>query len=414
MNRKILLVLTALLLCTQLMAQSALLPKDGNKLYDTYLKKYSSPYELKHIAAIWERAEYFIPFIEARVKEQGLPQEVLYLPFVESNFKPDAVSKSGATGLWQFMTNSIDGYDMKINEWVDERRDFWKATDAALKKIKYNYSVLKDWNLAIAAYNCGLGKMRKTIREGGSSDYWKLCQKGLLSKETTHYIPKLLAVDQVLRNREKYGIKDKQPTPFQWTRLALSQPVDIRLLAKETGIPRNILDMGNSELKFYVTPPAKTGYLLKVPADQAEKVKSVTANSKTKLTDFHLYTIKAGDTLSHLSQHYGISVAIIQSFNNVNPNNLKIGSKLVIPVSDPDIKPYGGTFDIAAWKPDISEEGFAGEYKVQDGDTLWSIAKLFHTDVKHIAYFNHLELDSVLSIGKTLKVPTPPEDMDFF
>ena len=410
MNRKILLVLTALLLCTQLMAQSALLPKDDNKLYDTYLKKYSSPYELKHIAAIWERAEYFIPFIEARVKEQGLPQEVLYLPFVESNFKPDAVSKSGATGLWQFMTNSIDGYDMKINEWVDERRDFWKATDAALKKIKYNYSVLKDWNLAIAAYNCGLGKMRKTIREGGSSDYWKLCQKGLLSKETTHYIPKLLAVDQVLRNREKYGIKDKQPTPFQWTRLALSQPVDIRLLAKETGIPRNILDMGNSELKFYVTPPAKTGYLLKVPADQAEKVKSVTANSKTKLTDFHLYTIKAGDTLSHLSQHYGISVAIIQSFNNVNPNNLKIGSKLVIPVSDPDIKPYGGTFDIAAWKPDISEEGFAGEYKVQDGDTLWSIAKLFHTDVKHIAYF----MDSVLSIGKTLKVPTPPEDMDFF
>ena len=172
--------------------------------------------------------------------------------------------------------------------------------------------------------------------------------------------------------------------------------------------------MGNSELKFYVTPPAKTGYLLKVPADKAGKVKSVTSNSKTKLTDFQLYTVKAGDTLSHLSQHYGISVAMIQSFNNVNPNNLKIGSKLVIPVSDPDIKPYGGTLDLSSWKPDISEEGFAGEYKVQAGDTLWSIAKLFHTDVKHIAYFNHLELDSVLSIGKTLKVPTPPEDMDFF
>ena len=415
MNRKFFLFfLIALLLCTQLTAQSALLPKDGNRLYDSYLKKYTLPYELKHIAAIWERAEFFVPFIEARIKEQGLPHEVLYLPFVESNFKPDAVSKSGATGLWQFMTNSIDGYDMKIDEWVDERRDFWKATDAALKKLRYNYSVLKDWNLAIAAYNCGLGKMKKTVREGGTSDYWVLCQKGLLIKETTHYIPKLLAVAEVLKNRDKYGIKDKQPAPFQWTRLALGQPVDIRLLAKETGIPRNILDMGNSELKFYVTPPAKTGYLLKVPADKAGKVKSVTSNSKTKLTDFHLYTVKAGDTLSHLSQHYGISVAMIQSFNNVNPNNLKIGSKLVIPVSDPDIKPYGGTLDLSSWKPDISEEGFAGEYKVQAGDTLWSIAKLFHTDVKHIAYFNHLELDSVLSIGKTLKVPTPPEDMDFF
>ena len=394
--------------------KSSLLPKDGNQLYENYFRKYTSVQERKHLAAIWEQAEYFVPFIEAKVKEHGLPHEVIYLPFVESNFKPNAVSRSGATGLWQFMTNSIDGYNMKIDEWVDERRDFWKATDAAMKKIKYNYSVLKDWNLAIAAYNCGLGKMKRCVKEGGTSDYWKLCQKGLLSKETTHYIPKLLAISDVLKERGKYGIKDKQSKPFQWTRIELPQPVDIRLLAKETGIPRNILDMGNSELKFYVTPPAKTGYLLKAPADKAEKIKSVTANKKTKLTDFHLYTVKAGDTLSHLSHHYGISVSMIQSFNNVNPNNLKIGSKLVIPVSDPDIKPYEGTFDLSNWIPDISAEGFAGEYKVQKGDTMWSIAKLFHTDVKHIAYFNHLELDSVLSIGKVLKVPTPPEDMDFF
>ena len=383
-------------------------------MYDNYFKKYSSKQEQKHLAVIWEQAEYFVPFIEAKVKEHGLPHEVIYLPFVESNFKPDAVSKSGATGLWQFMTNSIDGYNMKIDEWVDERRDFWKATEAAIKKIKYNYSVLGDWNLAIAAYNCGLGKMKRTVKEGGTSDYWKLCQKGLLSKETTHYIPKLLAISDVLKNRSKYGIKDKQLKPFQWVRIALPQPVDIRLLAKETGIPRNILDMGNSELKFYVTPPAKTGYLLKAPADKADKIKSVTANSKTKLTDFHLYTIKAGDTLSHLSQHYGISVGMIESFNNVNPNNLKIGTKLVIPVSNPDIKPYGGTLDFSSWTPDISEENFKGEYKVQKGDTLWSIAKLFHTDVRHIAYFNHLELDTVLSIGQKLKVPTPPEELDFF
>ena len=418
MNSRTFLLLIVLSICIPFCAysqeKSALLPKDGNKLYDSYFNKYSSKQELKHMAAIWEKAEYFVPFIEAKVKEHGLPKEVIYLPFVESNFKPDAVSKSGATGLWQFMTNSIDGYNMKIDEWVDERRDFWKATEAAIKKIKYNYSVLGDWNLAIAAYNCGLGKMKRTVKEGGTSNYWKLCQKGLLSKETTHYIPKLLAVSDVLKNRSKYGIKDKQAKPFQWTRIALPQPVDIRLLAKETGIPRNILDMGNSELKFYVTPPAKTGYLLKVPADKAEKIKSVTANNKTKLTDFHLYTVKAGDTLSHLSQHYGISVGMIQSFNNVNPNNLKIGTKLVIPVSDPDIKPYGGTMDFSTWTPDISEENFKGEYKVQQGDTLWSIAKLFHTDVRHIAYFNHLELDSVLSIGQKLNVPTPPEELEFF
>ena len=419
MNSKTFLLLIILAIFAPILSysqdsKSMLLPKEGNHLYKSYFKKYSSKNEQKHLAVIWEQAEYFVPFIEAKVKEHGLPQEVIYLPFVESNFRPDAVSKSGATGLWQFMTNSIDGFNMKIDEWLDERRDFWKATDAALKKIKYNYSVLKDWNLAIAAYNCGLGKMKRTVKEGGTSDYWKLCQNGLLSKETIHYIPKLLAVADILKNREKFGIKDKQPAPFQWTRMALPQPVDIRLLAKETGIPRNILDIGNSELKFYITPPAKTGYMLKVPADKAEKIKEVTANKKTKLTDFHLYTVRAGDTLSHLSQHYGISVDMIQSFNNVNPNNLKIGSKLVIPVSNPDIKPYEGTYDLSNWTPGISEAGFAGEYTVQEGDTIWSIAKLFHTDIKHIAYFNNLELDSVLSIGKTLRVPTPPEEMDFF
>jgi len=414
MNRRTAILLAALFLCAPLFATSDLLPKEGNHLYDNYLKKYSSPQEIRHLALIWERAEYFIPFIKERVQEQKLPPEILYLPLVESNFKPDAVSRSGATGLWQFMTNSIDGYNMKIDEWVDERRDFWKATDAALAKIKYNYSVLGDWNLAIAAYNCGLGRMKRAVREGGSSDYWKLCSKGLLSKETIHYIPKLLAVAEVLKNREKYGIRDKQEKPFQWTRIELPQPVDIRLLAKETGIPRHILETGNSELKFYITPPAKTGYRLKVPLDKAEKVKSIAESKKTKLTDFHLYTVKAGDTLSHLSQHYGISVGMILSFNSVNPNALKIGSKLVIPVSDPDIKPYGGTFDFSTWTPVETEADFAGEYKVQAGDTLWSIAKLFHTDIQHIAYFNHLEIDSHLSIGKVLKVPTPPEEMDFF
>ena len=222
MNRKALILLLVFTLCAPLFsfsqdkaAKSALLPKGGNQLYDSYFKKYSSKQEQKHLAAIWEQAEYFVPFIESKVKEYGLPKEVIYLPFVESNFRPDAVSKSGATGLWQFMTNSIDGYNMKINEWVDERRDFWKATEAAMKKIKYNYSVLKDWNLAIAAYNCGLGKMKRTVMDGGTSDYWKLCQKGLLSKETTHYIPKLLAISDVLKNRSKYGIKDKQSCRYR-------------------------------------------------------------------------------------------------------------------------------------------------------------------------------------------------------
>ena len=127
MNRKSLLLLIVMALCAPFLIfaqedvlKSSLLPKGGNQLYENYFRKYTSIQEQKHLAAIWEQAEYFVPFIEAKVKEHGLPHEVIYLPFVESNFKPNAVSRSGATGLWQFMTNSIDGYNMKIDEWVDE------------------------------------------------------------------------------------------------------------------------------------------------------------------------------------------------------------------------------------------------------------------------------------------------------
>jgi len=377
---------------------------EEDSLYKSYCTKYASLHETKNFDTIWKHAEYFIPFISEKIREAKLPDEILYIPLIESEFKPNAVSKSGAVGLWQFMPNSIEGYNITVNEWIDERMDFWKTTDAAIAKLKYNYSVLGDWNLAIAAYNCGLGRMQKAIRKGNTKNYWKLCEKGLLSKETTHYIPKLLAVAHTMKNRT---VK-----PFEWTRIDLETSVDIRLLAKKAGISEDILSLGNSELKYHVTPPAKTGYRLKVPAEYAKKIKSVADGQGAELTDFKIYTVKAGDTISHLSQHYGVHTSIIESLNNISPNRLKIGTKLLIPVSNPDIETYQGTFSATEWRPVETADDFASEYKVQQGDSLWSIAKLFKTDVQHLAYFNDIQLDTVLSIGRVLKVPTQQNQLD--
>ena len=385
---------------------SSMLPPEGDKLYDYYFKHYTSPYSKKWISETWKRAQYFTDFIEHEIADNNMPHEILYLPLIESSFQPDATSNLGAAGLWQFMTNSISEYDMKITEWLDERRDFWKSTEAAISKIKYNYAQLGDWTLAIAAFNCGLGKMLKSVKAAGTTDFWTLCEKGYMNQETINYIPKLLAISDIMSNRDKLGISIMtQEQPVQWTRIKLDRCIDIRLLAKECGIPQDTLIMGNTELKYYITPPVRTGYMLKVPVMYKEKVMDALDKS-SKLSDFHLYRVQKGDTLSHLAQHYGISVEMIQSFNNIKPESLKVGSQLIIPVTKSDIKPYKSPTKLSEdWTPEEPAEKFSQEYTVQDGDNLWTIARKFNTDVNHLAYYNHIAANAVLSVGKKLKVP---------
>lgn len=385
--------------------RSSFLPKEGNRFYNFYFKRYTSPEELKWIKTVWKRAGYFRDFIEKRLKANDMPHEILYLPIVESAFKPNALSKSGAVGLWQFMTNSISGYNMSINDWLDERKDFWKSTEAAISKLKYNYSELKDWNLAIAAYNCGLGKVSRAVKASGIKNYWTLCAKGYLPDETVRYIPKLLALSDIMTNGGRYGLEETWEKPLTWERIPLKNTVDIRMLAGECGISLDILKNGNAELKYFITPPGKSGYCLKVPADAAEKVNRTIAKKKNKLTDFHIYKIEQGDTLYDLSLYYGISVSMIESFNDVDPKSLRIGSRLIIPVSKKDIKPYSKR-TASKWTPTKDPLEYSGEYTVRKGDTLWSIAKLYLTDIYHLAYFNNLKTESILSIGQKLKVPS--------
>lgn len=152
----------------------------------------------------------FLGFIRRRLEEKALPWELAFLPAVESAFRTRAVSPSAAVGLWQFMMNSIGPYDMAVDRWRDDRRDFWRATEGALEKLKYNYSVLGDWYLALAAYNCGLGRVTRTIESTGIKDYWELRTKGLLPRETRDYVPRFLAVAHLL------GHPGRLRLPLSW------------------------------------------------------------------------------------------------------------------------------------------------------------------------------------------------------
>ena len=173
---------------------------------EAFRKMYLSPKWSALLRGYLESAMEYRLYVRKAVSDKQLPEMLEYLPVVESNYKTNAKSRSGAIGMWQFMANSVWPF-LTLNDFVDERLDPWKSTDAALKKLTDNYNVFNNWLLAIGAYNCGVGAMNKAIKKaGGVKDFWYLAEKGYLSKQTADYVPKLIAIADLAINSEFYGI----------------------------------------------------------------------------------------------------------------------------------------------------------------------------------------------------------------
>ena len=290
-----------------------------------------------------ERARPYRDFIRQRLEDQGMPPEIYWLAAVESGFNAGATSRVGAAGMWQFMKNSVGGYDMSINSYVDERRDFWKSTDGALKKLRDNYRRLGDWYLALAAYNAGLGRVQTILKNAkGERNYWVLLDKGLLPKETAGYVPQLLALARISAQWVDSGLSvDWEPSPA-WDRVKIDRMVDLRLLAEAAGISADELRAANKELVYHLTPILPGGYHLKVRTPWVEPLRQALEDPALKLIRYYLYSVQKGDTLSEIAQWYGVSTSMIERDNpGLKPSLLKIGQNLVI-AAIKDVGPYRG------------------------------------------------------------------------
>ncbi len=368
---------------------------ENDKLVKHYLKKYRNPRNLKWIRKVLERGKQYLYFINQRIIHYGLPLELRFLPVIESGYISSAVSRSEAVGIWQFMRNST-GNSMDINDWVDERRDFWKSTDAALKKLKYNYSVTGDWLLALAAYNCGLGRITRLIKKTGIDNFWKLAKAGLLPEQTLHYVPKFLAISRICLHPGRNGLPVSWDDPVVWDRIKLDRPIDLTLLSRESGVPLEILKSGNRELHHNITPPAGRGYYLKIPAQYKDIISSTLENKDFKLIRFHVHTVHSGDTLYAISRCYGVPVKLIYRYNpGINPNCLSIGKKLMIPAFK----------NIKAPGEDKKEYSLAGYHIVKKGDTLWEISQRYKTTPEIISRLNNISINSIMRVGSKLKIP---------
>lgn len=411
---------------TALVSSPPLLPKQGhagpevfsenikmNKLIKRYMDIYTSPSGIEWLRLVLRRAEPFRNYIASRIQHYHMPPELLYLPIVESTYSPYAVSGSGAAGLWQFMTNSVYPYGLQINEWMDERFDFWKSTDASLEKLKYNYEQLGDWLLALAAYNVGLNYVQSVVRRTGIRNVWELGAKGYLPYETMVYIPKFLAIAAVCSYAGRYGLPVSWQTSTHWTRIKLNQAVDLRILAREAGVNESLLLEGNAELRYYITPPGDSNYYLKVPQRDSKVIEQVLKRQKFHLMRFYVYTVKSGDTLYDLSLYYGVPVSMILQYNpHASSRYLQIGERLVIPGLK-NVPPYtqAAAARLRPQGPKITLHDptgrFTGLYTVRPGDTLWGISKRFGITPAELAKVNGITESTIIHDGTVLHVPGP-------
>jgi membrane-bound lytic murein transglycosylase D len=361
----------------------------------------SSEHEQGWILAAMERSTLYAQLIREKIEEYGLPPEIFYLPVVESLYKINAYSRSGALGLWQFMRGSAHPW-MEIDEWIDERKDFWKSTEAAMKKLAYNYRATDDWLLALAAYNCGLGKIQRIMKQSGLKDFWEISRRGLIPQETREYIPKLIATAHFAQTLGRRGLERDWKAPVRWQLVKIEKPLDIRLLAEAAGIPAENISAGNVELLYGITPPASRAYYLKVRAEDSGSVQEAIRNHDGKLMKFAVHTIEAGHTLSEIAHHYSIPLSMLLRYNpGIRAEALRIGSRLVVPMYK-DAAPFVKKAALPAGA-DVSR--FINEYTVKTGDSLWTIARRFGTTSSVLAAANGIAENGILRPGMSLKVP---------
>jgi membrane-bound lytic murein transglycosylase D len=367
-------------------------------LTQKYISQYSTPEGIAWLISMVRQGEPYLAFIRKEIEARNLPSELLYLPLIESAYVPTAVSKAGATGLWQFMTNSIEPFDIRITEWLDERMDFWKSTMGALSKLEDNYRNLGDWPLALAAYNAGLGAVGRIVQRTGIRDYWKLSEQKQFVTETINYVPKLLAFSYILSNLRLFGVDPLWLNDPEWTRVRVGRTVDVGMLAEAAGVDAAALKKANRELVYNVTPP-DSNYYLKVRKADAAAISAVLERKDLTLVHYYIHTIQAGDTLSELAKHYGISVNHITASNpTVQARYLKIGTRLLIPAFK-EAEPFQR-------KSVNTANSFTANYTVKKGDSLWGIARSYNVDPETLAMANNMNLNDILRVGKVLKVPS--------
>lgn len=356
------------------------------------------------------RSERYIPMMKEVLKKEGLPEDLVYLAMIESGFSPHAYSVASAVGPWQFISGTGKRYSLRIDSWVDERRDPLKSTVAAALYLKELYSLFnKNWYLAAAGYNAGENKILRAIDMYKTRDFWEMSQGSYLKRETKDYVPKLVAAAIIAKDPAKYGFADiAYLPPIEFDTVSVTGKTDLEVAAKICGVPEKTIRDLNPELRRWCTPPHYENYQLKIPKGK----KAVFEVEYAKIPEDQLfkdravytrYRVKRKESLASIARKFGTTQEALAEVNGLGGTKNIAGRSILIPAKESDERP-------AATKTDpvlsaSAEKGvFKKYYTVKKGDTLASVSKKFNVSSKILVAWNNLKNKLALSPGKKIIV----------
>lgn len=332
------------------------------------------------------------PIMEKILEETGMPKDIVYLSLVESGGNFNAISTAGAMGYWQFMPGTARRYGLRVDRWVDERKDLEKSTLAAALYLKYLYSIFNDWLLACAAYNAGEGTIKRLMRRHpGVTSFWDISGHMFIKRETMAYVPKFLAALKIGRNRQKYGLKDKKGLGVpSYDLIAVSSLLFLDEIAGVIGCPVSRLRKLNPELIRCCTPPLSKEYILKIPKGTKDIISNYLSQRQDQHIDYIMYTAKRGDNLYVIAKQYNSSVCEIAKANRIKVEDiLPIGKVLVVPTNISKVHKNKHI------------------YVVAKGDTLKRISKAYEVSLRDLIEINKLANPEMILPGSVLYIPPP-------
>jgi membrane-bound lytic murein transglycosylase D len=357
------------------------------------------------------RAVHYLPAMKAMFADSGLPQDLAYLPLIESGFNPLAYSYANASGIWQFIASTGKFYGLKRTFWVDERRDPIRSTQAAAMYLKKLFGDFGHWHLALAAYNCGENGLARSIARSRSNDFWTIKR---LPNQTKNYVPFYLAALTIAKNPKCFGVKIPDTVARPPDTVHVNDCISLSDIASGLGIDPDSLRKMNPHIMRWCTPPDAANTLLYLPSGAKKAWPSFYAGlAPQKRVKWVRYQIKRGDAQESLALQYGVSVNALQSINGLTQARLTPGHHLFIPVSDvplgPDVayslppEPEIKALDL----PDYEFSGVTVRHRVRAGDNLGRIARRYHVSVNQLCRWNRITGHTLLRPGRVLVVSRP-------
>jgi len=347
----------------------------------------------RDVFQIWlDRSARYIPLMKEIFREKNLPEDLVYVAMIESGFNPYAVSWAKAVGPWQFMPATGKIYGLKIDWWIDERKDPIKSTMAAAEHLKDLHNLFGSWPLALASYNAGAGKVQRAVLRTRSDDFWDLKASRYIRKETKNYVPKYMAATIIAKNPEAYGFSINSVAPYAYDEVVIEESTDLRMIAQCAGCTYQEIKELNPEIRRWVTPPHFSRYVLRLPSGAKEafltNFAAIPAEQKIR---WERHEVSHGDTLSSLAKQYNTTPDAIRDINGLRKNRIAPGKHLLIPI------------DINGKNHDMSylTAGQGGKqqqilYRVRRGETLTKIARRHNVTVSDIHEWNK-------GIGKSVR-----------